>query len=78
MNLERKEMTKNPYGYGNPYNPDALKDLNKINKEIEDEMKKEEPDKDKMLELRQRQMLKGMELSAEMINGRTYRGLYPW
>ena len=45
-------MNKNIYGYGNPYNPDALKDLDKIKKEIEEEFKKEVPDKEKMLEFK--------------------------
>ena len=31
-----KTMTKNIYGYGNPYNPDVLKDLDKIEKELDD------------------------------------------
>ena len=69
-------MNKNVYGYGNPYNPDALKDLNEINKDIEEELKKEEPDHEKILELKQRQMMRGMELTTG--NGRTYRGYYPW
>jgi hypothetical protein len=71
-------MNKNIYGYGNPYNPDALKDLDKIKKEIEEEFKKEVPDKEKMLELKQREMLKGMELLSGSLNGRTYRGMVPW
>lgn len=71
-------MNKNIYGYGNPYNPEVLKDLDEINKEIEEEEKKEKPDKEKMLELRQKQMMRGMELMVGTMNGRTYRGYYPW
>lgn len=71
-------MSKNIYGYGNPYNPTALKDLDKIKDEVEEELKKENPDKEKILELRQREMMKGMELLSGGINGRTYRGMYPW
>ena len=28
-------MNKNIYGYGNPYNPEALRDLDKIKKEVQ-------------------------------------------
>lgn len=75
---EITKMNKNIYGYGNPYNPEALRDLDKIKKEVEEELKKDEPDKEKMLELKQREMLKGMELLSGSLNGRTYRGFYPW
>ena len=51
-------MNKNIYGYGNPYNPEVLRDLDKIKKEVEEELEKDEPDKEKMLELKQREMLK--------------------
>lgn len=71
-------MTKNIYGYGNPYNPDALKALDEINKELGDEMKKEKPDKSKILELKQRQLMKGMMLLTGTMNGKTYRGMVPW
>ena len=71
-------MSKNIYGYGNPYNPAVLKDLDEIKKEMEDEEKKENPDREKILELKQRQMLKGMALQMETMNGRTYRGMHPW
>ena len=71
-------MNKNMYGYGNPYNPDVLKDLDKIKKDVEDEMKKENPDREKILELKQKEMMRGMELLSGTMNGRTHRGLYPW
>lgn len=71
-------MNKNIYGYGNPYNPQVLRDLEEIKKEMEDELKNGEPDKEKMLELKQRQLLKGMALQTDMMNGRTYRGMNPW
>ena len=71
-------MNNNIYGYGNPYNPEVLKDLEDIKKEMEDETKKENPDRDKILELRQRQLMRGMSLQTETMNGRTYRGMYPW
>ena len=71
-------MYKNIYGYGNPYNPDALRDLDKIKKEMEDEMKKPEPNHDKLLELKEKQMMRGMDLLTGTMNGRTYRGYYPW
>ena len=71
-------MNKNIYGYGNPYNPEALRDLDEIKKEVEGELEKDEPDKEKMLELKQREMLKGMELLSGPMNGRTYRGMVPW
>ena len=71
-------MNKNIYGYGNPYNPDVLKDLDTIKKDMEDEMKKEEPDREKILELKQKEMMRGMELMTGTMNGRTYRGMFPW
>ena len=71
-------MNKNIYGYGNPYNPEALRDLDKIKKEVEEELEKDEPNREKMLELKQKEMFKGMELLSGSLNGRTYRGLYPW
>lgn len=71
-------MNKNIYGYGNPYNPDVLKDLDDIKKEIEDEMKKPEPDKEKLLELKEKQLYRGMNLLFGTLNGRTYRGMIPW
>ena len=71
-------MNKNIYGYGNPYNPDVLKDLDKIKKDVEDEMKKENPDREKILELKQKEMMRGMELLSGTMNGRTHRALYPW
>ena len=77
LNTE-ETMNKNMYGYGNPYNPDVLKDLDKIKKDVEDEMKKENPDREKILELKQKEMMRGMELLSGTMNGRTHRGLYPW
>lgn len=71
-------MNNNIYGYGNPYNPDVLKDLDNIKKEIEDEMKKDEPDKEKLLELKEKQLYRGMNLLSGTMNGRTYRGMIPW
>ena len=76
--VETVKMNKNIYGYGNPYNPDALRDLKKIDEELQEEMKKEEPDHDKILELKQKQMLRGMDLTTGTMNGKTYRGYYPW
>jgi len=71
-------MNNNIYGYGNPYNPQVLRDLEEIKKEMEDELKNGEPDREKILELKQRQMVKGMALQTNSLNGRTYRGMYPW
>lgn len=71
-------MNKNIYGYGNPYNPDALKDLKKIEEELSEEMKKEEPDHEKLLELKQKQMIRGLDLTNGTTNGRTYRAYNPW
>ena len=71
-------MNNNVYGYGNPYNPDVLKDLDEIKKEIEDEMKKEEPDREKLLELKEKQLYRGMALTTGTLYGRIYNGLYPW
>ena len=69
---------RNIYGYGNPYNPDVMKDLDVIKRDMEDEMKKENPDKERLLELRQKEMMRGMELMTGTMNGRTYRGMIPW
>jgi DNA polymerase-3 subunit alpha len=52
--------------------------LDEIKKEMEDEMKKENPDREKLLELKQKQSLRGMYLQTDTRNGRTYRGMYPW
>ena len=71
-------MNKNIYGYGNPYNPEALKDVKKINEDIEGELKKEIPDKEKLLELKEKQLMRGMDLLSGTMNGRTYRGMVPW
>ena len=71
-------MNKNIYGYGNPYNPEALKDVKKINEDIEEELKKENPDKEKLLELKEKQLMRGMDLLSGTMNGRTYRGMVPW
>ena len=71
-------MNKNIYGYGNPYNPEALRDLDKIKKDVEEELEKDEPDKEKILELKQREMMKGMELLSGTLNGRKNRGLNTW
>lgn len=71
-------MIKNIYGYGNPYNPEALRDVKKINEDIEEELKKENPDKEKLLELKEKQLMRGMDLLSGTMNGRTYRGFYPW
>ena len=62
------------YGYGNPYNPEALRDVSKINEDIEEELKKENPDKEKLLELKEKQLMRGMDLLSGTMNGRTYRG----
>ena len=75
---EITEMNNNIYGYGNPYNPDVLKDLDEIKKEIEDELKKDEPDREKLLELKEKQLYRGMNLLSGTMNGRTHRGMYPW
>lgn len=71
-------MNKNIYGYGNPYNPEVLRDLEEIKKEAEEELKKDEPDKEKLFELKQKQLMRGMELMTGTMNGRTYRGYFPW
>ena len=79
MNTEEiVKMNKNIYGYGNPYNPEALKDVKKINEDIEEELKKETPDKEKLLELKEKQLMRGMDLLSGTMNGRTYRGMVPW
>lgn len=54
--------------YGSQFNPEVLKDLKKINDELQEEENKPEPDKDKILKFKQQQLMRGMELGNGYIN----------
>ena len=69
-------MNKSINRFGSQFNPEVLKDIKTINDELEAENKKEEPDKDKILKLRQAQLMRGMELSVGQMNN--YRRNIPW
>lgn len=56
----------NPYGLN--FNPQVLKDLKKINEEIMEEEQKEDIDEEKILKLREKQLMRGMELGNPLIN----------
>ncbi len=62
--------------YGTQFNPNVLKDLKKINEKIREESKKDVPDKERILKLRQEQLMRGMELNTGYINN--YRRNIPW
>ena len=62
--------------YGSQFNPQVLKDLKKIHDELEDETSQAEPDKEKILKLREKQLMRGMELQSSYFNN--YRRNIPW
>lgn len=62
--------------YGYNFNPEALKKLQKINSEIDEENSKEIPDKDKLFQLRQEQLIRGMQLGQNWTNN--FRRNIPW
>lgn len=66
-------MTKNNIKlYGNEFNRDVVKDINEINKKIE-----ETQDPNELLQLRIRRLYRGMELNAGQ-SRRNLRGYYPY
>ena len=62
--------------YGQNFNPEVLKDLSKIYDKIQEEKEKEQPDKEKLLQLKMQQLYRGMELSSGYYNN--YRRNIPW
>lgn len=62
--------------YGSQFNPQVLKDLKKINDELEEEKSQAEPDDEKILKLREKQLMRGMELQSTYFNN--YRRNIPW
>ena len=69
-------MISNFHSYNTQFNPDVLKDLKKINDKIQEECEKETIDKEKILKLKQAQLLRGMELNTGYVNN--YRRNIPW
>lgn len=62
--------------YGSQFNPQVLKDLKKINDELEDEKSQAEPDNEKILKLREKQLMRGMELQSTYFNN--FKRNIPW
>lgn len=58
--------------YGQEFNPNVIKDINKINEEIE-----KETDQEKLLNLRLKRLYRGMELNTNL-QQRNFRTLYPY
>lgn len=62
--------------YIEQFNPDVIKDLSKINGQIEEELEKEKPDKERLLQLKMQQLYRGMEMNMGTYNN--YRRNIPW
>ncbi len=62
--------------YIEQFNPDVIKDLSKLHKEIEEEKKNEKPDKERLLQLEMQQLMRGMEINTGTYNN--YRRNIPW
>ena len=60
----------------NQFDPKVVKNLKKINEEIEEENKNDFPDKEKLLKLRQEQLIGGLHLTTNYYNN--YRRNIPW
>lgn len=58
--------------YGQEFNPNVIKDINKLNEEIE-----KETDQEKLLNLRLKRLYRGMELNTNL-QQRNFRTLYPY
>jgi hypothetical protein len=70
-------MYTNIRTYSSQFNPEVVRDLQKIDKELNEEFDKYSPDKEKILKLRQQQLLRGMELGNGYTNNFTRRFI-PW
>lgn len=58
--------------YGQEFNPNVIKDINKLNEEIE-----KETDQEKLLNLRLKRLYRGMELNTNL-QQRNFRTFYPY
>ena len=58
--------------YGQEFNPNVIKDVNELNKEIE-----KETDQEKLMNLRLKRLYRGMELITNL-QQRSFRTLYPY
>jgi hypothetical protein len=65
-------MSKNIKAYGQEYDPNVLKDLQKINENIE-----KAEDSEELLKLRLQRLYRGMEIMSTPMT-RNYRGYYPY
>ena len=65
-------MSKNIKAYGQEYDPNVLKDLQKINENIE-----KTEDSEELLKLRLQRLYRGMEIMSTPMT-RNYRGYYPY
>ena len=65
-------MKHNNKIYGQEYNPEVLKDLKKINENLEKAESKEE-----ILKLKMERLYRGMELMSNPMS-RNYKGYYPY
>lgn len=64
----------NLYGYS--FSPSVIKDLKELYNKIEEEEKKEAPDNEKIVKLKQEHLLRGMQINTSYINN--YRRNIPW
>ena len=58
--------------YGQEFNPNVMKDVTELNKEIE-----KETDQEKLMNLRLKRLYRGMELNTNL-QQRSFRTLYPY
>lgn len=58
--------------YGQEFNPNVIKDVTELNKEIE-----KETDQEKLMNLRLKRLYRGMELNTNL-QQRNFRTLYPY
>ena len=58
--------------YGQEFNPNVIKDVTELNKEIE-----KETDQEKLMNLRLKRLYRGMELNTNL-QQRSFRTLYPY
>jgi len=58
--------------YGQEFNPNVVKDVNDLNKKIEEETNQEE-----LMNLRLKRLYRGMELNTNL-QQRSFRTLYPY
>ena len=62
--------------YLNYYDKDVMNDLKKINESYEEEIEKETPDEEKILQYRMQKLYRGMELFNGQINNKY--GYFPY